>query len=490
MVDSKLDIARPRAPLSLLPGVPQRVHLIGAGGAGVSGAARILVAHGHSLSAQDRAESEHLAALRALGVPVRVGTDSGRLDEQVELVVRSAAVGDDDPQVADAQERGVPVIKYGQMLGRLGPADRTLGIAGTHGKTTTSWMMYHALRGLESFLGDVPRAGALVGGICRELATNAIAPEPEGWFAVEACEYDRTFLQLAPRGAVVTNVEEDHLDYYGDFDSIKGAFARFADRIRPDGLLVIGTDVPRRVEEAARCTVWRLGHELEITLLGERAGCFSFALRGPDFEVPRIDLGVPGAFNVENAALALGLVIGLVAPACGAGGRTAALAAARGLESFKGCHRRFESWGSHGSIEVVHDYAHHPTEVRVTLEAARRALPGRSLHVLFQPHQHSRTARFLAEFIECLRFADRVVVTEVYGARTHIDGEVTAGAQDIADGLVAAGVRSVAPGGLEASLPSFVDGLPENCAALVLGAGDVGHIRDELFRQLALRGPA
>ena len=126
----------------------------------------------------------------------------------------------------------------------------------------------------------------------------------------------------------------------------------------------------------------------------------------------------------------------------------------------------------------------------MTIETARRALGEGELHVLFQPHQHSRTARFLAEFIECLRFADRVVVTEVYGARTHIDGEVTAGAQDIADGLVAAGVRSVAPGGLEASLPSFVDGLPENCAALVLGAGDVGHIRDELFRQLALRGPA
>lgn len=490
MIDPKTHTARAAAPRTLLPGVPARVHLVGAGGAGVSGAARILLAHGHQLSAQDQKESEHLAALRELGVPVNVSLKSGRLPEGVQLVVRSAAVGDDDHQVADAQERGIPVIKYGQMLGRLGPADRTLAIAGTHGKTTTSWMMHHALRGLEAFLGEAPRSGALVGGICRALQTNAIAPEPGGWFAVEACEYDRTFLQLAPRGAVVTNVEEDHLDYYGDFDAIKGAFAHFADRIRPDGLLVVGSEVSRGVEEAARCTVWRLGRELEVTLLGERAGCYSFSLKGPGFEVARVDLAVPGKFNVENAALALGLVIGLVAPSFEVGGRTAAGAAARGLAEFIGCARRFEPWGSSGSIEVVHDYAHHPTEVRVTLEAARRSLPGRPLHVLFQPHQHSRTAHFLPEFIESLRFADHVVVTDVYGARVHIDGDVTANAADIADGLVAAGVPAVAPGDLAASLSGFVKALPDKCAALVLGAGDVGQTRDELFRQLALRGTA
>lgn len=483
MVEHELKIA----PQPLLAGVAERVHLIGAGGAGVSGAARILLAHGHRLSAQDLAESEHLAALRGLGVPVHVGPKSGRLDADVELVVRSAAVGDDDPQVADAQQRGVPVIKYAQLLGRLGPADHTLAVAGTHGKTTSSWMMYHALQGLGSFLGDAPQPGALVGGICRALGTNAIASEPNGWFVVEACEYDRTFLQLAPRGAVVTNVEADHLDYYGDFDAIKGAFARFADRIPPDGLLVIGADVPRRVEEAARCTVWRLGRELEYDLLGERAGCFSFRLRGPDFEIAKVELGVPGEFNVQNAALALGLVTGLVAPAFEAGGRTAAGAAALGVRGFLGCARRFEPWGSSGSVEVVHDYAHHPTEVRVTLEAARRALPGRSLHVLFQPHQHSRTSRFLEDFIESLRFADRVVVADVYGARAHIDGEHTAGAADVAAGLVQRGVRAVAPGDLAASLACFVDGLPENSAALVMGAGDVGQTRDELFRQLALR---
>jgi len=491
MVDSKLEAGRPARSRTLLPGVARRVHLLGAGGAGLSGAARILLAHGHELSAHDLAESEHVTALRALGVEVQVSQRPGRLPEGVELVVRSAAVPDDDPQVADAQERGIPVVKYAQLLGRLAPAERTLAIAGTHGKTTTSWIAYHALRGLDELDAELrpgaSRSGALVGGICRNLGTNAIVPDADGWFAVEACEYDRSFLQLAPRGAVITNVEADHLDYYGDLDSIKGAFARFADRIPPDGLLVVGADSSRRVEESARCAVWRLGRDLEYDLLGERAGCFSFRLRGPTFELDRVQLGVPGEFNVENAALALGLVVGLVAPARELDPDAAARAAGRSLENFIGCQRRFEPWGTVDSIEIVHDYAHHPTEVRVTLEAARRALPGRSLHVLFQPHQYSRTARFLEDFVESLRFADRVVVADVYGARAHIDGDHAAGAADIAAGLLARGVRAVAPGDLAASITCFADGLPENAAALVLGAGDVGRIRDELLRQVALR---
>jgi len=477
-----------RAVAGLVAGVPERVHLVGAGGAGVSGAARILAERGHRLTASDRAESEHLALVRAAGIEVDVAAEGGRLPQGTQLVVRSAAVPEDDPAVADALERGLPVLKYGELLGRLTPAGRTLAVAGTHGKTTGSWMLHHALRGVAG--PDGPEPGMLIGGACRTLGTNAAAGEEGGWFAVEACEYDRTFLQLVPRGAVIANIEADHLDYYGDLEAIKGAFARFADRVHPEGLMVVGPEVSRRVEAAARCPVWRLGRELEVDLLAERAGCFSFRLRGPGWSTPRIDLGVPGEFNVENASLALGLIIGLLGRDFDLGSQELAERAARGIEAYAGCARRFEPWGTSAGVEVVHDYAHHPTEVRVTLEAARRAYPGRSLHVLFQPHQHSRTARFLAEFVERLRFADRVVVADVYGARTHIDGDRQASSHDVADGLVAAGVRAVAPGPLDASVRCFVDGLPENSVALVLGAGDVGSIKDELFEQLALRGTA
>src|SRR5262249_41226187 len=150
-------------------------------------------------------------------------------------------------------------------------------------------------------------------GACRTLGTNAVAPEAGGWFAVEACEYDRTFLNLEPEGAIVTNVEADHLDYYGNLQSIEEAFARFVDRVHPEGLAVVGREVPERVVAACRCPVWRLGREIDVDLVAESHGYFRFRLRGPGWATPEIALSVPGAFNVENAALALALAIGLAA---------------------------------------------------------------------------------------------------------------------------------------------------------------------------------
>jgi UDP-N-acetylmuramate--alanine ligase len=478
---------RARAPI---PGFPRRIHLLGAGGAGVSGAARILLGHGHELSGHDRAASEHVALLRALGVEVEVSPqEHAHLPRGVELVIRSAAVPEDDPCAREARERGIAVLKYSEALGRLTPVGRTLAVAGTHGKTTTTWMLHHALRGLAApgSAAPAPAPGAIVGGTCRVLGANAVCGEDGGWFAVEACEYDRSFLELAPAGAVVTNVEADHLDYYGNLEAIKAAFARFVDRIPLDGLVVLGPAVGRTVEQAARCATWKLGRELKLETLSERGGCFSFRLAGPGFEVPRVELQVPGRFNADNAACAIALAAGLAAREARIDPALAAAAAARGLEAFRGCARRFEPWGTVEGVQLVHDYAHHPTEVRVTLEAARRVFPGRPLHVLFQPHQHSRTARFLDEFVEALRAADRVVVADVYGARAHIDGEHLAGAPELAAKLAAAGVPTVAGGTLGASAAALCEDLPQECAVLVLGAGDVVDIKDDLFHRLAVR---
>ena len=469
--------------------LPARVHLLGAGGAGVSGVGRILHARGVKVSGHDRVESALLAALRAGGVPIDVGESTVEaLPEGVELVVRSAAVPADDPQVTAAHERGISVLKYAEVLPRLAPATRTLAVAGTHGKTTASWMLWYALEGIAEQHGGAV-AGALVGGICSRLRTNALAGSHGGWFCVEACEYDRTFLRLSPRGAIVTNVEEDHLDYYGSLSAIYTAFARFADRVASDGLLVLGREVPDEVElGATQVTVWRMGRELEVDLLSEERGCFRFRLRGPGWATPRIELGVPGHFNVDNAALALALAIGLTARAARAEPASLAEAGARGIERFAGVQRRFEGWGSAAGIDVVHDYAHHPTEVAATIEAALRVFPGVQLHVLFQPHQHSRTARFLHEFADSLRAADHVVVADVYGARLHIDGERRTGAGELVQELRKRRVAAVEGGPLESSVKRFVEGMPARAAALVLGAGDVDRIRDDLFHDLAVRG--
>jgi UDP-N-acetylmuramate--alanine ligase len=208
---------------------------------------------------------------------------------------------------------------------------------------------------------------------------------------------------------------------------------------------------------------------------------------GPGWATPPVQLAIPGHFSVENAALALALAVGVSARRARVEPARIVAGAARGMERFAGVERRFERWGKEGGVEVVHDYAHHPTEVRVTLEAARRAFPRVALHVLFQPHQHSRTARFLEEFAESLRNADRVVVADVYGARTHIDGAHRAGAPELVLALRRRGVEAEEGGALARAVERFVAGLPARAAAFVLGAGDVELARAELFRALAAR---
>jgi UDP-N-acetylmuramate--alanine ligase len=473
------------------PELPEHVHLVGVGGAGLSGAARLLLQGGHRVSGHDRCDSPFLVGLREQGMELSVGEGPrAPLGADVGLVVRSAAVPDDDPDLVAARERGVPVWKYARLLGALCPVDRTLAVAGTHGKTTVSWLVAYALRGLgHAGGGEAPRRGFLVGGACQKLGVNAKLPEPGGWFAVEACEYDRSFHQLPARGAIVTNVEPDHLDYYGDLEAIEVAFARFCDRVDPDGLIVVGRDVPERVYSESRACVWRLGREFRVRLLGEDRGRFCIQVDGPGWSTPPIQLDLVGSFQVENAALAVALAVGLAGRELGLDPSVAAAGVAREIMRFSGAVRRFERWGTVGGVEVVHDYAHHPTEVQVTLDAARRAFPGHALHVLFQPHQESRTARFLDEFTESLRGVDRVVVSDVYGARRHIDA-VGAGAAELAERLRRAGVDAVAAGDLGASLSATLEHLPDRCALLVLGAGDVDTLRDDLLHDLALRRPS
>lgn len=491
------DVTLARAPHARIPTLtstgepPRNVHLLGAGGAGVSGVGLLFASRGVHVGGSDRAESAFVDLLREAGVDVHVGQQQD-LPGDVDLVVHSAAIDEADAQLVEAKQRGVETLKYAECLARLAPARRTIGVAGTHGKTTTSWFAYHALLGMATS-GNLSRTqglpGALIGGSCRSTGANAVPAEENGWFVAEACEYDRTFLQLAPEGAIVTNVEADHLDYYGSYEELERAFACFADRVHPEGLLVVGRDVPELVEATCAAPVWRLGRELEVELTGEALGRFRFRLRGPGWRTRELEVPIPGAHNVENAALAVGLAIGLA-------GRGESVDEARmqgaldGLATFRGAERRFESWGSQGGVDVVHDYAHHPTEIRCTLEAARRALPGRPLHVLFQPHQHSRTARFMADFVDSLRSADRVVVSDVYGARKHIDAEAGAGADELATRLRRAGVDATYGAELWQSTRELIAGLPAKSAALILGAGDVDRIQHDLLDQLALRGPA
>jgi UDP-N-acetylmuramate--alanine ligase len=491
-------------PDMILPaGIPQNIHLLGLGGAGVSGAARILKSMGKHVTGHDRAASPMLASLAGLGIPCSLGDSTiDHLPGDAAMVVRSAAVPDEDAQVQAARKRGIPVLKYAQLLGKLLPWNRGLGVAGTHGKTTTSWLLWHACDEVARELG-LPKPGALVGGLNPALkdsanprGLNALAAEQDGVFCVEACEYDRSFLQLDPAGAAITNVEADHLDYFHNLETIERAFAGFAQNVHPEGLLVLGDEVPAAVENEAQCLVWRLGRELQILHMEPKDGRRRFRLQGPGWATGVIHLQVPGGYNVVNAALAVALAVGHVLTRKNAPDRREwpriADAAARGVMQFQGAGRRFEYWSKPGERPLVHDYAHHPTEVRACLGAAREAFPDAPLHVLFQPHQHSRTARFLDDFAGALQLADHVTIAPVYGARKHIDGRVHAGATEMAAAVEALGTRAVAWDSLALATASFAEGLSteKQAAGLILGAGDVEDVQDDLIDRLAVCSPS
>lgn len=488
----------------IVPALPSRLHLVGIGGAGLSGAARLLARRGHRISGHDRATSPFLDGLADVGIAFEVGPSrAAALPPDAGAVVRSAAVGLDDPQVLAAQERGLPVLKYAELLPHLWRPERTLAVAGTHGKTTTTWMALRALEGVAHSKRDAANTpGALVGGTDLERGTNAVAPRADGWFAVEACEYDRSFLALAPTIAIITNVEADHLDCYTDLDGVVAGFARFARQLAPDGLLVVGADVPAAVEHAARCEVWRLGRELVLTQAGadgagapdepsssrgSARGGAGFALRGPGFALGRVELALPGRAMALDGALAIAAAMGTLAFD---ERRAAARGAAAAVAAYRGAARRFETWGEFDGRTIVHDYAHHPTELSAVLDQARCAYPGRPIHAYFQPHQHSRTARLFDDFERALADYDGVVLTEVYGARTHVDGAHFAGAEALFRALDERGVPVAFEADLVAGARRFAQSLPENAVGLVLGAGDVENVRDDVARVLSGRLPA
>ncbi|MFT5150886.1 MAG: UDP-N-acetylmuramate--alanine ligase [Planctomycetota bacterium] len=468
-------------------GLPKNLHLLGAGGAGVSGLARILAERGFTITGHDRADSEFTEQLRSLSIPIEFGeSGSASLPQSAQAVIHSAAIDAADPQLTEASKRGIPSLRYGDALGRLTRAQRSVCVSGTHGKTTTSWMLFHALMGAMEAAGQegvsFDRPGAIVGGVHPVLRASSAAPVDNGWLVVEACEYDRTFLRLSAGSAIVTNVEADHIDYYRDISAVRDAFARFVDSVSSAGIVVAGRDVSEAITSAASCPVLRLGVELKLDLVGEHLGRPHFKVRGPGWSTPVIELAVPGVFNAENAALAIGMAVGL-AEREGIPSEAAAICAARGLSRFRGVSRRFESWGIRRGIEAIHDYAHHPTELRATLAAARRAYPGRPLHALFQPHQYSRTAHFFDEFVQALSGVDRLVLCDVYGARVQIDEHV-ADSAGLVEKLRERGVNAThIPDCVEAAI-ELARGVTAGAVVLVIGAGDVDQVRDELMDAL------
>ena len=448
----------------------KRVHLIGIGGAGMSAVAKVLLERGVEVSGSDLKRSRALAMLEALGARVHVGHSA----EQVEgagTVVVSAAIPSTNPELVRARALGLEVITRGEALARLLQPCRALVVAGTHGKTTTTSMAV-----------AVARAGGLdptylVGGGLNDSGTNARAGSDVLAIA-ESDESDGSFLLLEPDIAVVTNLEIDHVDHWGSLEELYRAFERFVARVRPGGTAVLpaGDD---RLAAAAAADVITFGENGMVRAAGAESSFrgASFTLVTPEGEA-EVTLRVPGLHNVSNA---------LAAAAAGLAAGVDLAAVARGLSTYRGVERRLQLRGRAGGVLLIDDYAHHPTEVRATLAAARPG-PFRRLVAVFQPHRYTRTAAFAADFGTAFAGADVVVITDVYGAGEQPVPGVTGK-------LVADAVCRALPGRPVAYLPhreelvDYLSGaLRPGDAVITLGAGDVSTLADELLERLGQGG--
>ncbi len=455
----------------------RRLHFVGAGGVGMSGIAEILLqATPLEISGCDLARSGVTERLERLGARIALGHDPAHV-ESADLVVISSAVSEANPEVAAARARGVPVIRRAEMLGEIMRLKQGVAVAGTHGKTTTTSLTGMVL----TEAGFDPTI--VVGGQVHILGTNARLGRGE-YLVAEADEFDRSFLELTPVVAVITNIEADHLDTYKDLGEIHDAFAAFANRVPVFGAVIACADDPGvrailpRIQR--RTVTYGLSADADLSArevrLDASGTCFD-VWNGEQGRLGAVRLRLAGRHNVANALAAVAAGRELLIPFD---------TIARALSAFTGVVRRFELKGERAGVLVVDDYAHHPTEIRATLAAARQVYPDRRIVALFQPHLFSRTRDFTGEFGAALAAADMNIVMDVYPSRE-------APIPGVTGELVADAARRVGPGPViyTHEKKEVVDTLERTLAPgdllLTLGAGDVVKFGEEYLKRGAVR---
>ena len=445
---------------------PLHIHVVGVGGAGMRAIATVLATMGHTVTGSDLKASPGLERLRAAGVTVAVGHAASNLPENLDAVAISSAIPASNPEVVAATDRGIPVLRRSEMLPAIAATRRTIAVAGTHGKTTTSSML--ALVLIEA--GVEP--SFIIGGEVNEIGTGALWASGE-WFVVEADESDGSFLAIGPEVAVVTSVEPDHLEHYGGYGPLVDAFASFLAGAR--GPRIVCADDP----EAAR-----LGRAVDAVTYGtddsaayrmtvgttDRGGT-RFAVERKGERLGDVTLPVPGLHNARNACAAIATAMELGVPFD---------TAARALARYGGVARRFQFRGERNGVSFVDDYAHLPTEVAAALSAARDGR-WRRVVCVFQPHRFSRTASLWRDFADAFVDADVLVVTDVYSA-----GE--APRPGVSGKLIVDAVLDAHPSQRVAYLPARGDlarylhtVLRPGDVCLTLGAGDLTSLPDELL---------
>ncbi|MEW6400863.1 MAG: UDP-N-acetylmuramate--L-alanine ligase [Chloroflexota bacterium] len=459
-----------------------RVHFIGIGGSGLSAIARLLKESGYTVTGSDRVPSQFALDLQNDGVTVFIGHHPRNVTG-ADWVVRSSAVTDDNPEVEAAKRAGIPVYKRSDFLGQLMANKTGIAVAGTHGKTTTTamigWVLY--------MLGRDP--SFIIGGTMKNLNTNARAGKGEP-FVIEADEYDRMFLGLKPQIEVITNLEHDHPDIYPTFDEMYSAFQKFVDLLPPDGTLIASAEdegaatLMSYARRKSRSVVsYSLQSEMTInapqwmqarSIKPNERGGYNFTamtnMADSAAATVYVSLQVPGEHNVRNALATLGVVASL--------GMSIQLAA-EALNQFKGTGRRFDVRGEKHGVIVVDDYAHHPTEIKATLAAARSRYPNHRIWAVWQPHTYSRTQTLFYEFTRAFTDANHVLVTDIYAAREKTQSFSSA---EVVSAMPHPSAKFT--GTLENTTKHLLKHLRSGDVLLVLSAGDADQISVNVLKGL------
>ncbi len=440
----------------------RRVHMVGIGGIGMSSIAEVLLSRGYVVTGSDLKKSEVTRHLETLGAEIFEDHAEDNVSGAHVVVYSSAVNPLNNPETIAAHKLHVPIINRSVMLAELMRMKFGVGVAGTHGKTTTT-----SLAGLVIGSGGFDPS-VVVGGKVAAFGSNAAVGEGD-IIVVEADEYDRTFLRLTPAIAVITTIDLEHLDIYADLDDIKNAFVQFANSVPFFGAVVVCIDEPNvqsilsRIER--RVISYGLSRQAEIRAEHiEHAGlASSFSVYQGDENLGRIELALPGAHNIRNAlaAIAVGLELDIPFDRI-----------AKGITTFTGVQRRFEQLGDAGDVVTINDYAHHPTEVKATLSAANEAWPDNRIIAVFQPHLYSRTRDLADEFGRCFLDADVALICEIYGARE----EPIEGVDErlVVEAALESGHRDVRHVEKLVDLSAVVDSIAEpGDRVIFMGAGDI-----------------
>ncbi|MAU00515.1 MAG: UDP-N-acetylmuramate--L-alanine ligase [Anaerolineaceae bacterium] len=466
-------------PFTLQPNM--HIHLIGIGGAGISAIARVLLGRGFTISGSDQQANEVTAALQEAGATIYQGHNASNI-AGAKLVIISSAIPEDNPELQAARKANIPVMKRSEFLGLL-MADRIgIAVAGTHGKTTTTGMLAHIL--MEAELDPT----VIVGGILPSLGSNGRFGEGD-YFVVEADEYDNMFLGLKPEVAIILNIEHDHPDIFPDEASYQAAFAQFAGLLPQGGHLVACATDPETAVlidnlelPGVQVSTYAIGvvegqqpdaDYLALDLRSNQLGGTDFLVETEGQMIGLARLRLPGEHNVLNALAAI-----IVASDLGIDFNVIRAA----LGSFSGVNRRFETIGEVASVTIIDDYAHHPTEIEVTLKAARQRYPGRRIWAVWQPHTFSRTKLLLDKFATCFAEADRVVALDIYRSREQDSlGVDTAVVLEAMKHPAAVHIPN-----LDDAAKYILDRVRPHDVVVTLGAGDSNKVAQQIYTGIQL----